>query len=29
MKMHYSRFFLMIGTSTVIMLSMMYLNTYL
>ena len=27
--MHYSRFFLMIGTSTVVMFVLMYLNTYL
>ena len=27
--MHYSRFFMMIGTSTVVMFVLMYLNTYL
>jgi len=27
--MHYSRFFMMIGTSTVVMFGLMYLNTYL
>ncbi|MDV6034777.1 MAG: DUF305 domain-containing protein, partial [Phycisphaera sp. RhM] len=26
--MHYSRFFMMIGTSTVVMFGLMYLNNY-